>query len=104
MNVLCKLLNVMPVAPGAAGVPMPSSQLSFCIQEMPKAPAAGELKIGLFAFPDVSRRLIDSMLHCPAPNCASNALTAPPRLNCNTACCSPISSPGADTEIDPAPP
>ncbi len=59
MNVLCRLVNVIPLAPGADGEPVPSVQESFCIHESASDPAAGVLKIALFAGAAVSCKLTD---------------------------------------------
>ena len=49
----------MPVEPGAIGVPEPSVQASFCIQEMLNWPAAEGLKIKLLGAVAVSCSVTD---------------------------------------------
>ena len=45
MNVLWSLVKVMPLAPGAPGVPVPSVHESFCSHAIANRPAAGVLKM-----------------------------------------------------------
>ena len=94
----------MPVVVGAAGVPAPSVQESFCIQEMPNWPAALELKMALFGAVAVSERVMDWMDHWPAPNWLLKEARAPERSNRRTLWNSPLARPGAATERAPAPP
>ena len=76
--------NVRPVVVGACGVPVPSIQLSFCIQEMANWPAAEELKMALFGAVAVSCREMDWMDHWPTPNWLSKVFFTLDRLNSNT--------------------
>jgi hypothetical protein len=54
-----KLAKVIPLVVGTPGVPVPSTQESFCIQEMPNKPAALALKMGLFGAVAVRDRVMD---------------------------------------------
>src|SRR5262245_9369454 len=66
--------KVMPVVVGVTGVPVPSTQESFCIHEMPNWPAALALKMALLGGVAVSWSVTDWMVQRPAPNWLSKEL------------------------------
>lgn len=68
--------NVRPVAPGVAGVPVPSTQESFCIQFAASWPAAWALNTGLLGAVAVNWSDTDWMVQLPGPNVALNDATA----------------------------
>ncbi len=81
---LLRVEKVIPVVVGAAGVPVPSVQPSFCIHESLNCPAAEGLKMALFGGTAVSWSVTDWIVHRPMPNWLSKELFAADRLNCST--------------------
>jgi hypothetical protein len=95
--------NVIPVVVGAIGVPLPSTQVSFCIHESAIVPEACGLKSELLAgFVAVSCSEIDWIVQFPAPYVELSADTVGPRSNLITLWNSPSDEPV--TEIPSAPP
>src|SRR5262245_44002086 len=104
MKTPCRVLKLMPVADGAAGVPVPSVQESFCIQEMLNCPAVTALKRPLLAGEELNCSVTPETVQSPAPNWVSKEARAPAVSNWMTLCNSPCGLPGAARDSAPAPP
>src|SRR3712207_402852 len=95
--------KLTPLVVGELGVPVPSTQVSFCIQLTAIGPAALGLKIALFGLEAASRSVAESSVHPPGPKAASKAVRAAARSNRIRVWNSPFVCDGSDTASTPAP-